>query len=289
MFWLLLVSLIWAFSFGLIKGQLVGLDPDAVSAVRLAFALVVFLPVWKPKAVRWQTGSWLAVIGAMEFGAMYVLYQRAFVWIEAYQVVLFTILTPIYVALLDSALDNKLRPRHLIAAAVSVAGAGVAVWTREGGPDLLTGFALVQGANLCFAAGQVAYKRTRPAIRAEVSGASLFAWLYLGAVIAALAASLVFGADWGAFRPTPKQWGVLAYLGILASGVCFFWWNLGVVRVNAGTLAVFNNAKLPLGIACSLLFFGEKANPWRLGVSLVLLVIGVLIAEWRGKGRERAG
>ncbi len=279
MFYLLLVSLIWAFSFGLIKGQLTGLDPDTVSVARLGFALLVFLPFWRLRAVKWQTGVWLAVIGAMEFGAMYALYLRAFSYIDAYQVALFTILTPIFVTLLDAALDNKFHVRHLLAAIVSVAGAGVAVWTREGGPHLMLGFALVQGSNLCFAAGQVAYKRTRPALPKEVSNASLFGWLYLGAIVAALASLFVFG-DWGHFSPSPRQWGVLAYLGVLASGACFFWWNLGALRVNTGTLAVFNNAKIPLGIACSLLFFGEHANVWRLGISLLLLAAGVAIAEW---------
>ncbi|WP_043588841.1 EamA family transporter [Geminisphaera colitermitum] len=281
MIYLLLVSLIWAFSFGLIKGQLAGLDPDAVSVARLGLALLVFLPFWRPRAVAWSTGAWLAVIGAVEFGAMYVLYLRAFAYIDAYQVALFTILTPIFVTLLDAALDDKFHSRHLLAAAVSVAGAGVAVWTREGGPNLMIGFALVQGSNLCFAAGQVAYKRTRPALPADVSNASLFGWLYLGAVAAALVASFVFG-NWSHFHPTPRQWGVLAYLGALASGVCFFWWNLGALRANTGTLAVFNNAKIPLGIACSLLFFGEHASLWRLGASLALLAAGVAIAEWRG-------
>lgn len=285
MLYLLIVSLIWAFSFGLIKGQLAGLDPDAMSVVRLGFALLVFLPFWRPRAVAWRTGLWLAIIGAVEFGVMYALYLRAFSYIDAYQVALFTIFTPLFVALLDAALDNKFSARHLLAAVVSVAGAGVVVWTREGSPNLMLGFALVQGSNLCFAAGQIAYKRTRPAIAQSTSNASLFGWLYLGAVGAALASSLAFGS-WGNFSPSLHQWGVLAYLGLLASGVCFFWWNLGALRANTGTLAVFNNAKIPLGIACSLFFFGEHANPWRLGISLALLVAGVAIAEWSGGGKK---
>ena len=41
---LLLASLVWAFSFGLIKDQLAGLDPTAVAVLRLLCALLVFLP-----------------------------------------------------------------------------------------------------------------------------------------------------------------------------------------------------------------------------------------------------
>ena len=45
MFLLILVSLIWAFSFGLIKRFLGGVDSTFVTAIRLALALLVFLPL----------------------------------------------------------------------------------------------------------------------------------------------------------------------------------------------------------------------------------------------------
>jgi drug/metabolite transporter (DMT)-like permease len=61
----------------------------------------------------------------------------------------------------------------------------------------------------------------------------------------------------------------LLYLGLIASGLGFFLWNRGATRVDAGTLAVMNNAKIPLAVACSLLFFGESpdANMLRLAIS----------------------
>ena len=81
----------------------------------------------------------------------------------------------------------------------------------------------------------------------------------------------------------PTQIATLFYLGILASGLCFFWWNLGATRVNAGTLAVFNNAKVPLGVACSLLFFGETADLPRLAVGGALLIAAVAVAETKSR------
>ena len=49
MIYLLAVSLIWAFSFGLIKGNLVGLDSNFVSFVRLFISFLVFVPFLKIK------------------------------------------------------------------------------------------------------------------------------------------------------------------------------------------------------------------------------------------------
>ena len=57
---------------------------------------------------------------------------------------------------------------------------------------------------------------------------------------------------------------VLLYLGLLASGVGFFLWNVGATRVSAGTLAVFNNVKIPLAVVVSLLFFAEQTDWLRL-------------------------
>jgi len=147
----------------------------------------------------------------------------------------------------------------------------------------------VQAANLCFAAGQVAYKRIRPTLAKGVNDAGLFFWPCLGAM-AVTALTSVFYTDWTAFRPAPIQWGVLAYLGILASGLGFFLWNYGALRVNTGTLAAFNNAKVPLGVVCSMLVFGEKPESFfRLLLSLGLLVLAVLIAEWKPASAKKAG
>lgn len=274
---LLLASLVWAFSFGLIKGQLAGLDPTAVAVLRLLCALLVFLPFLRRRKLPVRAQLRLAAIGAVQFGLMYILYLHAFALLQAYEVALFTIFTPVYLALLDAALEHRWEVRHLLAAVLSLGGAGVLLWRTGVGSGAVGGFILVQFSNLCFAAGQLAYKRERPKLK-DVSDAEVFALPYAGALVATLVASL-FTTDWPAFRLTLPQAGVIAYLGIVASGLCFFWWNLGATRVNTGTLAVFNNAKIPLGIAVSLLCFGESANLPRLLLSAALMFAAVAVAE----------
>ena len=274
---LLLASLVWAFSFGLIKGQLAGLDATAVATLRLLCALLVFLPFLRRRGLPLNLQVRLAVIGAVQFGLMYVLYLRAFAVLQAYEVALFTIFTPIYLALLDAAVEHRWQPRHLAAAILSLGGAGILLWHRGVSTGAVGGFLLVQGSNLCFAAGQLAYKRLRPRLEGSAD-AAIFALPYAGALAATAVASLFF-TDWTAFRLTLPQAGVIVYLGVVASGLCFFWWNLGATRVNTGTLAVFNNAKIPLGVAVSLLFFGESADLPRLLLSAALMLAAVAVAE----------
>ena len=284
MLYLLAVSFLWAFSFGLIKDRLTGLDPTALAVVRLAVALMVFLPLLRLHKISRRAAWWLAMIGAFQFGAMYVLYLRAFHYLQAYEVALFTIFTPLYVAFLDAALQNRFQPKHVAAAALSVAGAGVIMWNIALSDGLTTGFILIQLSNLCFAAGQIAYKRTRPSM-GDVKDINLFA-LPLAGALAATAIFSIFTTRWAEFHPTTSQWGVLVYLGALASGLGFFWWNLGATRVNTGTLAVFNNAKIPLAVACSLLFFGGNADLPRLIICLLLLGVAVWVAESKEKARS---
>ncbi len=273
---LLLVSLIWAFSFGLVKG-FAGLDPTAVAVVRIAISLAVFAPLFRPGRMSPGQMARLAAIGAVQFGAVYVLYLRSYAHLHAYEVALFTITTPIFVTMIDALARGEWRARYLLAAALSVAGAGVVLWRALGDADIVGGFALVQLSNVCFAAGQLAWRRERLRLPEGSGNASVFALLYAGALALTLAVAL-FTTDWHAFAPSRAQWATLVYLGAVASGLGFFLWNVGSVRVNAGALAAFNNAKIPLGIACSLLFFGETANVARLVLGGAVMALGVWAA-----------
>ncbi|HVU34151.1 MAG TPA: EamA family transporter [Opitutaceae bacterium] len=282
---LVLVSFVWAFSFGLIKGRLAGVDPTAVATLRLALALLVFVPFMRPRAVARPLQLRLAAIGAIQFGLMYVLYLRSFAHLEAFEVALFTITTPLFVALLDAAVEKQFVLRHAVAAALAVAGAAVVLWQRVASDNAITGIVLVQISNLCFAAGQIAWRRVRARAPASIPSGNLFGFVYAGAFAVSLVWSLV-ATDWSSVRLTAPQMATVVYLGILASGLCFFWWNLGATQVNAGALAVFNNVKIPLAIACSLLFFGEHANLPRLLAGGALMAVGVWASEWRSDQRR---
>lgn len=270
---LVVVSLIWAFSFGLIKG--LGLDGTQLAATRLGLALLVLLPFLRPRGLGARTSAAFVGIGAVQFGAMYLAYNESFRFLASYETALFTLTTPIFVTLFADALERTLRPRALLAAAIAVVGASLVV--KKASQPLL-GIALVQLSNLAFAIGQVLYKRLRtqqPALRDR----DVFALLFLGGFVVAFGAACFRGVTW---TFTARQVWVVLYLGVLASGVGFFLWNVGATKVRAGTLAVMNNAKVPLAVAVSLLFFGERAsvdNLTALLASLGLMSFAVWLAE----------
>ena len=103
--YLLIVNLIWSFSFSLIGVYLAGRgDSDFAVLVRVAIAALVFVPImrWRGLPGRLVGGLWLA--GALQFGVTYLCLYRSFAVLTVPEVLLFTVLTPIYVTLLDDAL-----------------------------------------------------------------------------------------------------------------------------------------------------------------------------------------
>lgn len=285
---LIAVSLVWAASFGLIKRYLGGIDPSYVAALRLVAALLVFIPFLRPRGLPRASLLKLAAIGAIQFGMVYLLYLGSYPYLKAYQVALFTITTPIWVALIDAGFARKWNGAYLLAAILSIAGAGVIVWPDSAsGPDVaaLKGFLMVQGSNLCFAAGQVWWRWERRNIPKERSDASLIGLAYLGGLLVTLLFAFP-GRGHALPSVSGTELGVILYLGTIATGVCFFLWNYCASRVNAGTLAAANNLKVPLGVLVSLVVFGDRPNLLKLAISLLLLAAGVSISERARSGKS---
>ncbi len=293
MFFLFITSCIWAFSFGLIGNRLAGLDPSMVALIRLALSFLAFLPFACRGTPRLSLAIQLLALGAVQFGLMYILYISSFAYLPSHSVALFTIFTPIHVALLANL--GKLRHafRPLLGAALAVVGAAIVNWKTPEANRLWLGFALVQGSNLCFAVGQLLYRKLMHASDA-ITDHQAMTWMYAGGVMICVPFALA-GYRAHGFAPAPAQMWILLYLGVVASGVGFWLWNIGARRIrHPGTLAVMNNAKVPLGMAVSLLIFKESADLWRLALAGAALLLAVLLCEWPASppkdiSTERAG
>ena len=260
---LLIVSVIWALSFGL-TASVSGLGAPFVTAVRTLLAALVFLPFVEVKGLSRRQVWTFVGIGALQFGLMYLLYIASFNWLRPSEVALFTIFTPLFVTLADDLLEKRFSWLFLGAAALAVVGTGICVWTGLGRTGFVRGFLLMQGANLCFALGQVFDRRVAPA--SGKRDLDLMGLLYLGAagVAVAMAAPSV---PWEKVRAMDlRQMAVLVYLGGVASGLGFFLFNAGARRTDIGTLAIFNNMKIPLAILASGLVFGDPVDWPRLAV-----------------------
>jgi drug/metabolite transporter (DMT)-like permease len=280
MFWLLMVSLIWAFSFGVIKTELSSLDSSLVSFIRLFISLIVFLPFLRLKKIDNSIRLRLFFTGMVQYGVMYLAYIYAFRYLAAYEIALFTIFTPLYITLINDLVSHKFHKIFLLEALLAILATGIIVYHRIMVNGLIIGFILMQISNISFAFGQVYYKKLMN--NGQYNDVQVFALLYAGAVVLT-GLSAAVSVDFMSLHISVKQFYVLIYLGVIASGIGFFLWNYGARKVNTGSLAVFNNLKIPLAIAVSLIFFREECDPLRLFYGGIILLVILIYNEYIAK------
>jgi carboxylate/amino acid/amine transporter len=276
--YLLIVTMLWAFSFSLIGEYLAGqVDSDFAVLMRVAIAAVVFIPftLWRGLPRQLVLGFWVA--GALQFGVTYLCLYRSFTVLTVPEVLLFTVLTPLYVTLLDDLLELRFNPWALVAALVAVGGGIIIRFDRLEGEYLL-GFLLLQLANATFAAGQVLCRRLLLRYPIEQPLYRLFGHFFLGALLLALPSFLLFGnAD--KLPVTAVQWGVLAWMGLFATALGMYWWVKGSVQVNAGTLAVLNELHVPAGLVVNLLIWNRDADLPRLAAGGAVILASLWLSR----------
>ncbi|MFV8833557.1 EamA family transporter [Aquisalimonas sp.] len=265
MAYLIGITLLWAFSFSLIGEYLSGqVDNDFAVVTRVLLAGALFLPLLRWRGLPAPLIGGMLLVGMLQFGVTYLCLYRSFAYLTVPEVLLFTITTPIYVALIDDALYRRFSPVALAAAAMAVIGAAVIRYDGVTG-DFITGLVLLQVANMAFAAGQVGYKHLTRRYPVAVPGYRYFGFFFIGGAVVSVPSFLLFG-DAGMLPETAWQWAVLGWLGLVATGLGLFLWNHGACRVDAGTLAVMNNAMIPAGLLVNLLIWNQNADLPRLAL-----------------------
>lgn len=283
---LILVTLIWAFSFSLIGVYLRGVDASLIAFLRACLALICFLPFMKFKRAKLSLAAEISAIGAIQIGLMSIFYYKSFDYLKVYEIAIFTIFTPFYVTLFYDAFKLRFRALYLLSVSVAVLGALVIRFKTIDG-EFLVGFLYVQGANLCFAFGQSVYKFLLEKANSK-DQRELFGYFFVGAGIITFLImlssinlsefSIKFienGLNFNFsneknFNMSLLQAGIIFYLGVIASALGYFLWNKGACEVDSGILAIMNNALIPAAILVNLIFWGKDITM----PELIKLIIG---------------
>jgi carboxylate/amino acid/amine transporter len=212
---------------------------------------------------------------------MYGFYYHSFLFLSVPEVLLFTVMTPVYITLLNDLLDRQFNGKYLLVAVIAVIGA-VAIRYENLDGEFLFGLLLVQGANFCFATGQVTYKRLMQ--DSELDHKTVFGWFFVGALVVSLLFFLLFG-NIDKLPTTSTQWGILIYLGLVASGFGYFAWNKGATLVDVGALAVMNNVLIPAGILVNLVIWNRDADLIRLTIGGGIILLALWVNQKLATGR----
>ena len=268
MHYLAIVSILWSFSFGIIKYSLSGVDPAFTSLMRTLIALIFFSSLTLYNFKKFHFDLRLIMIGAIQFGLMYVLYIQSYKYLPAYLIATFTITTPIFVGLFSHLLNNRsFSLKGMFAVILVLFGSLMMRFNIVNPIDYWYGFLLIQSANVCFAFGQVMFKKWQ-SNNSSKDIIHNFSQMFFGAV---LLTSIFFISSSDSTQVlTTSNLLALLFLGLVSTGIGFLAWNIGATKVSNETLAVMNNAVIPFAILNSYLIFGET-------ISLALFLPGLVL------------
>ena len=258
MAYLIAISILWSFSFGIIKYGLAGIDSSFVSFARNVIALTFFSSVTIYNIKKFSFDLKLVGIGALQFGLMYIFYIESYQYLPAYLIATFTITTPIYVVLASKYLNgNSLNRNGIYAILLVIIGSYLMRFNSLNLEDYMLGFVLIQCANIFFATGQILFKKWNDKNK-DKDIVHNFSQLFFGAT---LITSIFYflGSSESAILTQSNLFSLL-FLGIISSGIGFLMWNIGATKVSAEKLAIMNNAVIPIAIFNSYLIFGEEVN-----------------------------
>ena len=258
MAYLIAISILWSFSFGIIKYGLAGIDSSFISFARNVIALTFFTSITIYNIKKFSFDLKLVGIGALQFGLMYIFYIESYQYLPAYLIATFTITTPIYVVLASKYLNGNLLNRNgIYAILLVIIGSYLMRFNSLNLEDFMLGFVLIQCANIFFATGQILFKKWNDKNK-DKDIVHNFSQLFFGAT---LITSIFYflGSSESAILTQSNLFSLL-FLGIISSGIGFLMWNIGATKVSAEKLAIMNNAVIPIAIFNSYLIFGEEIN-----------------------------
>src|SRR5690606_29661845 len=123
---LIAVTLLWAVSFSLIGEYLAGQVRSYFAVLtRILLACLLFLPLLRPHRLPQHMAAGLLIVGALNFDVTYICLYLAFKLLSVPVVLLITIFTPLYIALIDHALRRRLVIGPVVATLLAVLGAAI--------------------------------------------------------------------------------------------------------------------------------------------------------------------
>ena len=274
MFYLIIATILWSLSFSLI-GHSLSSDINSWTLAFLRSTIAcIFFARWIDFKIPVSYIMRIIFIGALQIGVMYLLYLNAFKYTSVQKILLFTVTTPFYVSIISQIINQKLKLSAFFIVFLSVLG-GLIIRITVFDINDLTGLFLVQLANICFALGQVLYKRLKKVSIKTVSIFTDFAFFFIGATFVTFTALVI--SPYNYTQPASiNQWLLILWLGGGASGIGYYFWNYGSTQVRVETLATMNNLVIPLGLFIEIAFFSGNYNYQSLVIGTVIIASSII-------------
>lgn len=181
---------------------------------------------------------------------------------------------PVWVGLLDWLTVRK-SPRPVWWLGTAAAVTGISLMLLDGGADAkfnLTGLSLCLAAGLAYASYTVVAKHLAGKATPQMATFLIFS---VAAFIAVPVAALVSPT----FVASPATWIMLAYLGVVVTGMAFLLFSHALRRVSAATCVTLSLAEPLMAFVLAILVVGEQPGVAAYG-GLGLVVAGLWLVVW---------
>jgi drug/metabolite transporter (DMT)-like permease len=275
---LLVLVLLWALNFSVIKIGLATIPPFAFNALRFPLAAILLAAVLLAGGRldlpdRGDIGR-IVVLGIIGNLAYQLLFISGIALSRAGNASVLLTASPIFTALLSGWLGHeRIRPAAWLGVAGASAGIALVVGSGEEGfgfgAQTLRGDLLLVGAAAVWSVYTVG---ARDLIRSYGS-VRVTAWtLWIGAVLLLIVGVPELRAMDTAIRP--MAWAAVIYAGFLGVGVSYLLWYRGVKILGNTRTSSFGNLVPVFAIAIAWPMLGEVPNPWQL-VGAGVIIAGI--------------
>lgn len=190
--------------------------------------------------------------------------------------------SPVWAGLLQAIIQRRW-PSALWWLGTAIGVLGGFVMTLGKGSDMsasTTGLALCLLAGLTYGAYAVT---SQPLLRAGVSRVN--AWVFLSAALISLPIAALLG---GMPSTNAQGWAVVVYLGVVATGVAYLLFSMGLRSVSAATSVALSKFEPITAFVLSIIVVGERPG-WLAfaGLGLVLMGLWLVVHSEMRQNRQR--
>lgn len=279
----LAVMAVWGSNFVVIRVGLDHLPPLLFAALRFSFAFLPAALFLKKPDVPWRNlAAYGVLIGAGQFGLLFLAMKGSISPGLASLVVQTQAFFTIGLAMRLT--GEKVRTFQYAALALAAAGIGVIIWRTDGSATPL-GLALVLGAALCWAGGNLVARQTP-----GVNMLNYVVWASLFSVPPLVLLALIF-EGWPAIaaglqKADAVTWAAVAWqsVGNTMFGYAVWGWLLG--RYPTATVAPMSLLVPVFGMAASAVVLHEALPGWKLAAA-GLVMAGLALNTFWPRLRQR--
>jgi len=284
---LVLTTLFWGGNAVAGKLALGHVPPFTLNFLRWTLMFLLLAPIgWKYVRRDWpviRENLWFMLfLGATGFTCFAAIMYKALEYTSAVNISIEQAAIPMLIIVLNFVLF-RLKATWLQIAGFAISLVGVALTATHGELerlaqlDLNFGDALMFLAMCCYAT-YTALLRLRPQIH-WLSTATVFSF---AALVAALAFFYWEYAQGDAFFPDTQGWLIVIYAAVFPSVLSQVFFIRGTELIGSNRAGLFVNLIPVFGTLLSVLILGEALHTYHV-LALVLVVIGITVAEWSGR------